>query len=95
MAANKFVCVDAHTCGNPVRLVAEGGPVLIGNAMSEKRQHFLEEYDWIRKGVMLEPRGHDMMSGRILYAPRDAEIVVAVLFIETIGGFPVAWVGIM
>ncbi len=79
MAAKKFVCIDAHTCGNPVRLVAEGGPLLIGKSMSEKRQHFLEEYDWIRKGLMFEPRGHDMMSGSILYAPHDPENDVAVL----------------
>ena len=40
--------------------------------MSEKRQHFLREYDWIRKGLMFEPRGHDMMSGSILYPPTRA-----------------------
>jgi 4-hydroxyproline epimerase len=69
-------------------LVAEGGPVLLGNNMSEKRQHFLKEYDWIRKGLMFEPRGHDMMSGSILYPPLDPENDVAVLFIETSGCLP-------
>jgi len=83
-----FFCIDAHTCGNPVRLVAGGGPVLAGNNMSEKRQHFLKEYDWIRKGLMFEPRGHDMMSGSILYAPHDEANDVAVLFIETSGCLP-------
>jgi Proline racemase len=83
-----FLCIDAHTCGNPVRLVAGGGPVLTGANMSEKRQHFLREYDWIRKGLMFEPRGHDMMSGSILYPPHDAQNDVAVLFIETSGCLP-------
>ena len=83
-----FHCVDAHTCGNPVRLVADGGPELEGDNMSEKRQHFLKEYDWIRKGLMFEPRGHDMMSGSILYPPHDAQNDVAVLFIETSGCLP-------
>ena len=83
-----FFCVDAHTCGNPVRLVAGGGPVLHGANMSEKRQHFLKEYDWIRTGLMFEPRGHDMMSGSILYPPHDPENDVAVLFIETSGCLP-------
>jgi 4-hydroxyproline epimerase len=83
-----FFCIDAHTCGNPVRLVAGGGPDLEGNNMSEKRQHFLKEYDWIRKGLMFEPRGHDMMSGSILYPPHDAANDVAVLFIETSGCLP-------
>ena len=85
---HKFTCIDAHTCGNPVRLVREGGPELIGNSMSEKRQHFIKEYDWIRRGLMFEPRGHDMMSGSILYPPHDAENDVGVLFIETSGCLP-------
>jgi 4-hydroxyproline epimerase len=83
-----FFCIDAHTCGNPVRLVAGGGPVLHGATMSDKRQHFLREYDWIRKGLMFEPRGHDMMSGSILYPPHDPQNDVAVLFIETSGCLP-------
>ncbi len=83
-----FHCIDAHTCGNPVRLVKEGGPVLQGNNMSEKRQHFIREYDWIRTGLMFEPRGHDMMSGSILYPPHDPDNDVAVLFIETSGCLP-------
>lgn len=56
--------------------------------MSEKRQHFLREYDWIRKGLMFEPRGHDMMSGSILYPPTDPANDVGVLFIETSGCLP-------
>lgn len=56
--------------------------------MSEKRQHFLNEFDWIRTGLMFEPRGHDMMSGSILYAPHDPTNDVAVLFIETSGCLP-------
>jgi len=83
-----FYCIDAHTCGNPVRLVKKGGPELKGASMSEKRQHFLKEYDWIRTGLMFEPRGHDMMSGSILYAPHDPQNDVAVLFIETSGCLP-------
>ena len=83
-----FFCIDAHTCGNPVRLVAGGGPVLHGNNMSEKRNHFLKEFDWIRTGLMFEPRGHDMMSGSILYPPHDPANDVGVLFIETSGCLP-------
>lgn len=88
MADNTFVCIDAHTCGNPVRLVKEGAPNLIGNTMSEKRQHFLKEFDWIRKGLMFEPRGHDMMSGSILYPAHNPENDFAILFIETSGCLP-------
>ncbi len=88
MARKTFFCVDAHTCGNPVRVVAGGGPLLNGNSMSERRQHFLKEFDWIRKGLMFEPRGHDMMSGSILYPPVDPQNDIGILFIETSGCLP-------
>ncbi len=90
-----FFCIDAHTCGNPVRLVAGGGPTLQGNNMSEKRQHFLKEFDWIRQGLMFEPRGHDMMSGSILYPPHEPTNDIAVLFIETSGCLPMCGHGLI
>ncbi len=83
-----FFCIDSHTCGCPVRLVAGGGPYLRGNSMMERRLHFMEEYDWIRKGLMFEPRGHDMMSGSILYPPIDPNNDTGVLYIETSGCLP-------
>ncbi len=83
-----FQCIDAHTCGNPVRVIKSGGPELVGSTMSEKRQHFIKEFDWIRKGLMFEPRGHDMMSGSVLYPPHQAENDFAILFIETSGCLP-------
>ncbi|PKP12257.1 MAG: hydroxyproline-2-epimerase [Bacteroidetes bacterium HGW-Bacteroidetes-3] len=88
MSRKTFSCIDAHTCGNPVRVVAGGGPNLKGADMSEKRQHFIKEFDWIRKGLMFEPRGHDMMSGSILFPPHNDENDFSILFIETSGCLP-------
>ena len=88
MARHTFSCIDGHTCGNPVRLVSGGAPPLSGATMLEKRAHFLAEYDWIRTGLMFEPRGHDMMSGAILYPPTRPDCDVAILFIETSGCLP-------
>lgn len=88
MSRHTFSCIDGHTCGNPVRLVSGGGPRLNGATMMERRAHFLEEYDWIRTGLMFEPRGHDMMSGSILYPPTREDCDVAILFIETSGCLP-------
>ncbi|HEY0660725.1 MAG TPA: 4-hydroxyproline epimerase [Lysobacter sp.] len=83
-----FFCIDGHTAGNPVRLVTGGAPLLDGNSMSERRQDFLARYDWIRTGLMYEPRGHDMMSGGFLYPPTRADADIGVLFIETSGCLP-------
>jgi len=88
MSNHIFHCLDGHTCGNPVRLVSGGGPRLEGRDMIEKRAHFIAEFDWIRTGLMFEPRGHDMMSGAILYPPTRPDCDVAVLYIETSGCLP-------
>ncbi len=83
-----FFCIDGHTCGNPVRLVAGGGPLLVGETMSERRQDFLQRYDWIRTALMYEPRGHDVMSGSILYPPCREDCDIGVLYIEVSGCLP-------
>jgi 4-hydroxyproline epimerase len=83
-----FFCIDGHTAGNPVRLVAGGAPLLKGANMSERRQDFLKRFDWIRTGLCFEPRGHDMMSGGFLYPPTRDDADVGILFIETSGCLP-------
>ncbi|WP_151704316.1 4-hydroxyproline epimerase [Nitrincola alkalilacustris] len=88
MREGTFFCIDAHTCGNPVRLVAGGYPALNGSTMSEKRQDFLKQHDWIRQALMFEPRGHSMMSGSIVYPPCSPDADASVLFIETSGCLP-------
>ncbi|MGI0119930.1 4-hydroxyproline epimerase [Zooshikella sp. RANM57] len=88
MRKGTFFCIDAHTCGNPVRLVTSGHPHLKGETMSEKRQYFLQHYDWIRRALMFEPRGHAMMSGAFLYPPCSKTADASILFIETSGCLP-------
>lgn len=83
-----FFCIDGHTCGNPVRVVAGGAPRLEGADMIERRAHFEREFDWIRTALMFEPRGHEVMSGSILYPPTRADCDVAILFIEVSGCLP-------
>jgi 4-hydroxyproline epimerase len=83
-----FQCIDGHTCGNPVRLVSGGGPLLRGATMSERRQDFITNHDWVRRALMFEPRGHDVMSGSILYPPTRDDCDVGILFIEVSGALP-------
>ena len=57
MTRHSFFCIDGHTCGNPVRLVAGGGPLLDGATMMERRAHFLAEY-------RLDPHRADVRAAR-------------------------------
>jgi len=83
-----FPCLDGHTCGNPVRLVVGGGPMLRGDTMSARRQDFIARFDWVRRALMFEPRGHDVMSGAILYPPLREDCDIAILYIEVTGCLP-------
>ena len=83
--ATTFRCIDAHTCGNPVRVVTSGQPSLQGETMLDKREHFMSEFDWMRTALMFEPRGHAMMSGSMLYPSNREDCDIGVLYIETSG----------
>jgi len=63
MSKSQFKTIEGHTEGMPVRMVIAGAPKLSGVTMSERREQFIAEYDWIRRALMLEPRGHTHMSG--------------------------------
>jgi 4-hydroxyproline epimerase len=91
----RFFCIDGHTCGNPVRLLAGGAPHLTAPGIAGKRLEFIRNYDWIRTGLMFEPRGHAQMSGSILYQAENPENDVAVLFIETSGCLPMCGHGLI
>jgi proline racemase len=86
--SHSFFCIDAHTCGNPVRVVAAGGPMLPHAPMADRRAAFLRDHDWVRRALMFEPRGHEVMSGSILYPPFRDDCDVGVLFIEVSGCLP-------
>jgi len=90
-----FHCIDAHTGGNPVRLIYRGGPDLEGESMLDRQQHFMAEYDWIRTSLMFEPRGHAMMSGSILYPSNRDDCDIGVLFVETSGCLPMCGHGLI
>ena len=80
-----YFCIDGHTCGNQVRLVVGGAPALSGATMLDRRAHFVATYDWVRTGLMFEPRGHALMSGALLLPSTRDDCDAALLYIETTG----------
>ncbi|CAB3743689.1 4-hydroxyproline epimerase [Paraburkholderia rhynchosiae] len=88
MSRHTFACIEGHTEGMPVRMVVSGGPELQGATMNDRRLFFVENYDWVRRALMLEPRGHSHMSGTIFYPPLSNNADFSLLFIETSGCLP-------
>lgn len=95
MARHTFLCIDGHTGGNPVRVVSGAVPTLRGESMSARRQDFIAHHDWIRRALVLEPRGHDLMSGAIIYPAIASDADAAILFIETSGALPMCGHGLI
>jgi 4-hydroxyproline epimerase len=69
-------------------MVVGGAPMIPAANMIERRRLFMAEYDWIRTALMFEPRGHDVMSGSVLYPPTRDDCDVAIVYIEVSGCLP-------
>ncbi|HCX03095.1 MAG TPA: proline racemase [Clostridiales bacterium] len=82
---NRIDCIDAHTGGEPLRIVTSGLPPIKGDTILEKRDYMLKNYDNLRKLMMLEPRGHSGMYGCILVEAVTKDGDFGVLFTHNEG----------
>ncbi len=77
--------IDAHTAGEPLRLIVEGFPHVEGRTMLERREWVREHHDHLRRALMLEPRGHADMYGALLTEPELDGSDAGVLFMHNEG----------
>ncbi|MEW6744206.1 MAG: proline racemase family protein [Planctomycetota bacterium] len=77
--------IDAHTAGEPLRVITAGYPELSGKTMLEKRQDALVRFDHLRRTLMWEPRGHADMYGCVLTRPVTPDGDVGVVFMHNEG----------
>jgi trans-L-3-hydroxyproline dehydratase len=77
--------VDAHTAGEPLRLIVDGFPRVEGRTMLERREWVRENQDHLRRALMLEPRGHSDMYGALLTEPEHDGSDAGVLFMHNEG----------
>jgi trans-L-3-hydroxyproline dehydratase len=77
--------IDAHTAGEPLRVVVDGFPELDGETILERRRYLEAEHDDLRTALMLEPRGHTDMYGAVLTEPVSRGGDVGVLFLHNDG----------
>ena len=78
----RITTIDMHTGGEPLRVVIDGLPPLEGRSVLEKRRYFGEHYDYLRTGLMWEPRGHADMYGAVITSSADADFDVFFLHNE-------------
>jgi len=81
----KITAIDAHTGGEPFRVIVDGFPELRGSTILERRRYAKEHYDHLRTALMWEPRGHADMYGCILTPPVTADADFGILFIHNQG----------
>jgi trans-L-3-hydroxyproline dehydratase len=81
----KIKTIDAHTAGEPLRIILEGLPEIKGKTILEKRKYMKENFDHLRKALMFEPRGHADMYGAIITEPEKEDSDFGVLFLHNEG----------
>jgi proline racemase len=80
-----FTTIDAHTGGEPLRIITSGLPTLKGSTILERRRWMRDNFDDLRRILLWEPRGHADMYGAILTPPVSAEADYGVLFLTNEG----------
>ena len=77
--------IDAHTAGEPLRLIVSGFPPIKGRTILEQRDYIRKRHDRLRQALMLEPRGHSDMYGALLTPPEHDGSHAGVLFMHNDG----------
>ena len=81
----KIHIIDSHTGGEPTRMVYAGFPDLGTGSMAERLEVLKNQYDHFRRGVILEPRGNDVLVGALLCEPVNPEATAGVIFFNNTG----------
>jgi trans-L-3-hydroxyproline dehydratase len=81
----KITTIDAHTAGEPFRVITGGFPDLPGETMLARRRYAREHLDHLRTALMWEPRGHADMYGCIVTPPVSPEADIGILFMHNEG----------
>ena len=81
----KITAIEAHTAGEPLRVIVDGFPPIPGATMLEKRRYAREHLNHLRTALMWEPRGHADMYGCIVTEPVTPDGTLGVLFLHNEG----------
>ena len=77
--------IEAHTGGEPLRVILSGYPSLDASSILKMRKELLLEHDYLRRVLMWEPRGHSDMYGALLVKPELPTSDIGVIFMHNNG----------
>jgi proline racemase len=80
--------VEAHTAGEPFRIITSGTPRVPGDTILERSAWLQKNADEIRQAMMLEPRGHADMYGGLLTEPVNEEADLGIIFMQNLDYSP-------
>ena len=81
----RITTIDAHTAGEPFRVITGGFPDLPGETILARRRYARENLDHLRTALMWEPRGHADMYGCVVTPPVSPEADIGILFMHNEG----------
>lgn len=81
----KIEFIDSHTAGEPTRVILSGGPDLGVGSLNDKLERFREHHDPLRRAMVTEPRGADVLIGALLCEPADSSCDAGVIFFNNVG----------
>ncbi len=84
-AALRITTLDAHTAGEPLRIITSGFPEPPGDTILAKRAWVREHAEPLRRALMWEPRGHADMYGALPVPPVTDDGDLGVLFLHNEG----------
>ncbi|MCE9559986.1 MAG: proline racemase family protein [Armatimonadetes bacterium] len=77
--------IDSHTGGEPTRVIVSCIPVLVGNTIAEKAADFAQNHSDLRRALVCEPRGSEVLVGALLLETHDPTCDVGVIFFNNVG----------
>lgn len=81
----KIPYLDSHTGGEPTRLITSLPFDLGTGSVADKLSTLKAHHDDLRRTVLLEPRGSDVLVGAYLVPPADPTCQFGVIFFNNVG----------